>query len=708
MLKKLKFIKHKKLSIKFITYIILILKSHLSYSQIFNADQNPPSVKWLQIHTENFQIIYPFEFNNEAQRMANVLEKTIEKVSESLNKKPKKISIILQNQGTTSNGFVQLAPRRSEFFTTPSQSFDYQNWLNSLAIHELRHVVQFDKLTGSYNSPPFEALSLAIFGINLPPWFYEGDAVLTETSLTKAGRGRIPEWNIILRSNLLSDKNFSYSKDYFGSLKDFTPGYYQLGFFMNTKQRREFGDNITDQLFNRIRNLPFRPYNLSNSLKKFTGLSTRMLHHSTVTELKNLWSDQLSQVNYENYRALHFRKNTFAENYLLPTAISNERILFLKNSKAENPAFYILEKNGKQKRILTIGYQEIPWFSYANEKIVWDELRHDPRYYQRSFNVINIYNLKTKRARQITHKSRLFAPALSPNGEIITAIEIGLDNQIYLVELDSDTGKILNRYASPQNDMLQMPSFNAAGDKIILVGIARTGKTLYEFDRRAKTFNQLFPLQLQEILRPAYAGEQIVFKAHFNGIDNLYRFDPADKQIYQISSAKFGAYNPSYDSTENKILFNNYSANGYDIASLTWNQKGGQNISNIENTFVDYAKPISSREGGIDVFDSIPNLKYQSSRYKEFNNLFYFHSFYPITDENTSGIQLQSDNKLNTLSFYTGYQFNSALRKSEYTAGFAYKRFYPIFDVNYTNRARLSAKLYQQSTAFNTSNLEGK
>ena len=69
--------------------------------------------------------------------MSNTLEHLIGGVIKSLNKKPRPITILLQNQGVISNGFVQLAPRRSEFYTTPPQNLDF----NGLAIHELRHVV---------------------------------------------------------------------------------------------------------------------------------------------------------------------------------------------------------------------------------------------------------------------------------------------------------------------------------------------------------------------------------------------------------------------------------------------------------------------------------------------------------------------------------------------------------------------------------------
>ena len=224
------FVHHIYITISTLFILWSTLLSHKLFAQVYSSDQNPPSLRWRQINTENFQVIYPAELSAEAQKITSVLETIVDRERKSIRVKPKKISIILQNQGVTSNGFVELAPRRSEFYTTPSQSFDFQSWLNSLAIHEMRHVVQFDKLTGNLNAPFFEQLALAIFGITLPAWFFEGDAVVTETALTDAGRGRIPEWSIALRANTLSGRRFSYSKNFLGSVRDFTPATTNLVF----------------------------------------------------------------------------------------------------------------------------------------------------------------------------------------------------------------------------------------------------------------------------------------------------------------------------------------------------------------------------------------------------------------------------------------------------------------------------------------------
>lgn len=686
---------NKYLYFKLLYLLSLIFNSVCVQAQVYSSDQNPPSLKWRQIDTEKFKLIYPSGFHDEAQRMASALEVVLQKEGVTLGITPHKISVVLQNQGTTSNGFVQLGPRHSEFYTTPSQSFDYQDWLNSLAVHEMRHVAQFDKLTGHLKAPFFEKAALAVFGITLPSWYYEGDAVGTETALTDAGRGRIPEWTVTLRTNTLSGKRFSYSKDFFSSYKDFTPGYYQLGFFMATKLRRDYGKMMGDSILTRIARNPFRPWSFSRAVKKYTGMNTRQLHDSTVSELAKLWARQAEISDVKEYPPLNKRSSNVPEHFLLPAAAGNGTIVALLESKATSPAIVLIDSAGKEKKLFKIGVQENSWFSYAAGKIVWDETRYDPRFHQRSFNVVNIYDIQTRHRRQLTHRGRLFAPALSPDGRTIAAVDVSYSNKISIVELDAATGRQTARYDSPDNCMLQTPAFSDDGKKLLTVGIASTGKTIFELDRKAEKFTKLFPFQLQEILDPVYAGNQILFKAHFNGTDNIYRFDRKSNQIYQVTSSKFGAFNPFWDTIARRMIFNTYSVKGYDIAALNDPFENNRNIRDVDNAFVDYAHPLYEQEGSSNIFDSIPPKRWKEKPYRDVSNLFYFHSIVPIAEDNqffddyNYGLEFQSDNILSTMSFYTRYQFNNALRKSEYLAGFTWKKYFPVLSVDYINRPRL-------------------
>src|SRR5690606_18899272 len=329
-----------------ISYLILLISCvslNSVFSQIFNNDQYPPSVKWRQIQTENFQLIYPSAFEDEAQQLASKLMSLRERVSASLGKEPRKISIILQNQTVESNGNVQLAPRRPEFYTTPPQQGDFQEWMDNLAIHELRHVVQFDKLTGSLRAPFFEQLALAIYGITLPSWFFEGDAVVTETALSTAGRGRLPSWEMPFRTNLLNGKTYGYQKDYLGSLKDVTPGFYELGYFLTSELQNAYGETILDSLMTRMATLPIRPYNFSNSLKKFTGYSSRKWHEKVRSDLTLKWQEQVAENDPVNYPLFPTPETGKPESWLLPRPLPDGQLLALHQSARKVPAIVVID-----------------------------------------------------------------------------------------------------------------------------------------------------------------------------------------------------------------------------------------------------------------------------------------------------------------------------------------------------------------------------
>lgn len=667
---------------KFITTITLSIISHTGFAQIFGGEQNPLSVKWRQINASGFKIIFPSELEKEAQRMANTLGYIYPRVGRSLGRQKTTIPLLLQNRGVIANGFVQLAPKKSEFYTTPPQQFDSQDWLNNLAVHELRHVAQYDKLTGGKAYPFPEYVYFAWFGVSIPLWFFEGDAVTIETALTNAGRGRQPSWVMPYRASLLEGKKFSYSKASFGSEKDITPGYYQLGYLMASNIRKEFGKNIFDSLLTDIRKRPIRLYPFSNSLKKFTKLGTKKWYNRITEILKKEWIAQDEKSESQNYPTLN-SESKFATNYFLPVKIKDGRILTLKQSKAETAHFAIIDSAKNETKLLSIGYQEQPWFSYANGIIVWDEIRYDPRYRQRSYSVICSYNLKTGKQKKLTTRSRIFSPSISADGKKIIAVKIDLSNKCNLIELDAETGATLTTIPNPENLILQTPSYNSTANLITYISVSEKGKALWVTDKEEKT-EQLIKETQQQISRPIYINQGIAFNAHYNGIDNIYSIDTVSKKISALSASKYGAFNPTQTDSTAAIVFNNYEPTGYQISEMPLSPK-----PNGKSNFVYFGSAVQKQENTTSVFNNIPDSTYTSKPYHALTHLFNVHSIIPnIENEYRGGIQLNSDNLLNTFSFFTGVDYLRDLNKFEYNAGFSLKSFYPIIRATYRNRPK--------------------
>lgn len=672
--------RHKYFIISLIVSFISIFNLQLAFSQIFSNSQNPLSVRWRSISSSGFKIIYPSVLEMEAQRMANTLPYLYTFVGSGLKLNRAEIPILLQNQGVVANGFVQLGPKKSEFYTTPPQYFDSQDWLDNLAVHELRHVAQFAKLTGAKKHVFPELVYFAYFGAAIPLWFFEGDAVVNETALTYSGRGRQPNWIMPFRTSVLEGKNFSYSAAYFGSDKKATPGYYQTGYTMVSNLRTEYGKFITDSLLTRIKKNPLTPYPFSKSLKHFTGKNTRQYFLATQNLITKKWKEQEQKTPTKKYKILNYSAR-FESNYFLPVRINDKQILALKNSKANTSYFVLVNADKTEQKLFSIGQQEQPWFSYANGILVWDEMHYDPRYKQRSYSVIYRYNFGTKTAKQLSRKSRLFSPSLSADGKKIVAVKVTLDNKSNLVEMDAQNGHILKTFPNLNNYILQTPAFNAAGDVIAYISVSEKGKNLCTLAGGRET--TLIKDSRQQLSRPIFLDNNICFNAHFNGIDNVYIISIGDKKIMALSASKYGAFNPTF--TENgKMLFNDYEINGYQIAETEPKQ-----TEVGHNNFVDFSAVAEKQENPPNIFATIPDSTFKSERYRQGANLLNFHSIIPVIDnEYVYGLELQSNNLLNTTDFYTAAKYHSDLKRMEYTADFSYKALYPIFSVNYSNRPR--------------------
>ena len=91
----------------------------------------------------------------------------------------------------------------------PQEEFSFQNWFQSLIIHELTHVFELDASRGYakilrflFGKPP---VPFTTPNTTAPFWFHEGMAVFNETLLTSDGRLNSPFYQSIFRATALSN-----------------------------------------------------------------------------------------------------------------------------------------------------------------------------------------------------------------------------------------------------------------------------------------------------------------------------------------------------------------------------------------------------------------------------------------------------------------------------------------------------------------------
>ncbi len=675
-------------------------------------DQNPTSLHWYRLQTPHFRLLYPDGFAQPAQQTARRLEQVYVPVSASLNRPPRPISIILQNQTTISNGFVTLLPRRSEFFATPPQDPFLSGtlpWLDLLAVHEFRHVVQFEKALTGFSKGAYTLLgygALAGLTVGVPDWFAEGDAVGTETLLSQSGRGRMPAFDLGFRANLLAGERFSYPKAVDGSYRDNVPNHYVLGYLLTTFAKRQFGADLWSRVLDRYYRFPLYPFSFSNSLKKETGLRVEELYRQTLVDAEETYRKQqeglpITPVTFfatQPEQAGIGQTRPVFTNYKYPQYVDDSTVLTVKSGLGDISQLVLLTKGGQEKRVLAFGlFNDPDLLSVAGGKVCWVEFRYDPRWGQRVYSEIKVLTLKTGQLTRITHRSRYTVATLSPDGRWLAAVRSATNGQNQLVVLDAQTGAEHSTVANPTNDFWLHPRWQADGSRLVVVTLKAGGKTIEQLDTETGSRQALLPLSNQNLSHPQPWGEYVLYNSPQSGIDNLYAVHTLTGKVLQVTSRPLGAYHAVPSPDGKRLAFHDFSATGFRIAEMPLNPADWTPVGANQSTReVRFFGPLLTKDPGVaqlraELQDTLPPAKsFPVSRYNRLAHAINIYSYGPTvasTNNNLTAAIISQD-LLNTTQVEAGYQYNQAERVGNAFANLSYQALYPVIDLGFQSGNR--------------------
>lgn len=679
-----------------ITLIVSLARTQAQETLVLPG--NPASTKWYQIKTPGFKVLYTKGFEMQAQRMANTLETIREPEAKGMNTLPKRIPILLQNNSSQSNAFVTLAPRRSEFYAMPTQNYNFvggMDWMNLLATHEYRHIAQFQRSITGFNKLLFytfgqEAVAAMAFA-SAPQWFWEGDAVATETAFTSSGRGRMPNFDLIFRTNLLEGRTFNYNKQYLRSYKNFIPNHYVLGYEMVSYLRKQTGRaDSWGNIAKRTWNVPFIPFAFSRAVKKEVGLSTPALYKKMAGELKSEYEKQLGELELTPFENVTVRKNETFTDYLYPQVLSDGSIAVLKSGIGDIDQVVILREGRQIRRFITGPLNESGFLSAAQKRVVWNEYRFDPRWPVRDYSIIRGFDFGTKMQQVVTRKSRYAGAALSPNGERVLTVETDLNYQTSLVVLDYLTGQVEKKFTNPENAFYSMARWGSDGSQIISLKMTPKGKSVVLIDYRTGKEEELLPPSNENVGHPVLVAGYLLYNSPYTGIDNIYALNLQSRKQFQVTSAKYGAYNPCLSADGKTLYYNNQGRNGMDVVKIPfnpslWKSKDQLNVSTF-NTY----QHLVNQEGHAHLLDSIPSTTYSTSRYHKLPRIFNLHSWgaYVNSDLTIANVGITSKDILSTTQIKAGYDFDIVERTGALKASVSVQTFYPILDFTYSQGNR--------------------
>jgi hypothetical protein len=671
--------------------VILLLSTFLmlarsTFSQYYDTGQDPASLKWKQIKTSHFTVIYPEKYDSGGIVYAKSLDAAYLKLVSLFPERNFKIPVIIHNYTSQSNGYVSWAPHRMELYPTPEQntiplSVEYQ-----LAVHELTHVFQMESLNKGFSkgmSLVFGEQFTGIISSLLPLWLLEGDAVFAESALTESGRGRSPAFQKELKAIIVERPGiYKYDKILNGSYRDYIPDHYRYGYQMVAWAQAKHGLRIWNKALDYTANQPFTINPINISLKKDANLKKKSLYEETFDSLKTIWSKDVSESSPVIYEPLNIDKNGKYISYESPVFAGQGNFIAVKSSLSEPSSIVLINPSRKtEKKLITPGQMYPKEISYGNGNLVWVENQPDPRWENREYSVIKLMNLNTDITYKLSRKSRYLAAAVSHDGSRISAIENTIDNINSLVIIDAGTGTVILSVRTPGNVYLQHPLWTEDNEKITAIFLADAGEGIISYTVATQKWETLIEPGRDDLQSAVQRKDSLFFISSFSGTDNIY-LRTSNGNIMPLTSSRFGTSDLCLDGE--KIYFSDYTSTGNNICGTTIlkTQMSVNHISSssfLINRFD--IKPQST--------DNNSDIIYKPEPYRKWLHLFNFHSWLPFyadleqikTDPASvrPGISIMSQNQLSTLITTVGYEY-SAEKNHLFHSRVTWKGWYPVFE----------------------------
>lgn len=703
--------KHTVIGEKAVVLFLLFFISHGIRAQFADFGQDPASLRWKQIETENFQIIYPDFFEINAQKIANIYQ-TLYTHGNTLAHKPAKISMIIHANGGISNGSVAWAPKRTDLYAMPSQS-PSDTWLEHLCVHEFRHVVQIDKVyqEGMRNATKFlyymfgEQFTIAATGVYLPLWFMEGDAVTYETALGKLGRGRSPEFLNEMKAQAVEKGIYSYDKAGLGSFKDHVPNRYIMGYFMVANSRANYGPAIWSDAISRIGRYPLSFTPFASGIKKtlqngrdrlwqdstFRSVFVRpedvkrentrrnakhTLYYDNFSELRQIWEKETASRS-GGFDTLRTENNPYYANYYYPTPTEEGAVIAYKKGLQQTGAFVLL-KDGKEELLTRTGSLTDNKFAHHAGRLLWCEYKPHLRWENGGRNTLCSYDTKRKEYRYHKSRNNRFSPFFA--GEYVGVVETDNENRAAIVLLSPDLKREIRKIPAGENELFIHPAFH--DNRILTVVQSPRGIHIESILPETGIRERLTEPEWYEIDNPLLHGNRLFYRASYNGNNALYEKDLTTGETRHILHAPFGIRFPAVDPRQERLYFSFYTADGYRPGSIPLNRLERQVPRYRGYRLADTLQKQEGRQ-----LNPSYDSTFSTRKYDKFTHLLNPHSWGPLyidtqTEEARLGLAVYSQNKLSTLSLAAGY-IRSDRKRGAWVLNADYKALWPVFSLNF-------------------------
>lgn len=515
-------------------------------AQFYTNGTEPFSVKWSQIQTDNYKVIYPRGLDSLARVYARTLEQAGQVVGNSAGFSPnqnyrRRMPVILRPCSANSNGQVTWTPRRMELQTQPDP-YDPEPtpWEKQLIVHESRHSAQMQFGAGRpfrfWNILTGQLAPGALSAIYPGPAFLEGDAVVTETALSRAGRGRTADFLEYYRVAFAEEDYRDFWKWRYGSQKHYTPDYYRAGYVAMAGIRTLYNaPDFTARYFRRIQDkhgIAF--FNLDGTAREVAGKSFNKAFREVSDSLGAFWKrDEKARAPFIPSTAMVSPPERFTEYGSL--AVAGDTLYAIRKSLTAPEELVRIDKDGKERTVSLFSASTTGLiYSRLTDRLYWSEYKPDIRWEQKSSSDI-MYLTRAGKTGRISRGKRFYHPAPADHDLLLSVTEYPLEGGSSVTVMDIVTGIEFFHYPAP--DGMQVVETAWAGKELYASAITSEGFGIWKVKDYSCVLNPQ-PVKIKDL----WSNDgKLMFTCDRTGVNELYALDLSDGGLVQLTSTRFGA-----------------------------------------------------------------------------------------------------------------------------------------------------------------------
>lgn len=670
-------------------------------AQFYSTGVDPASVRWEKIESKHYRLIYPKEYQSEAKKIITKLEYMYVPISKSLDVEPFKTTIIVHNRTVVSNGLTAYAPRRIELYTFQSNTSYAQPWMDQLITHEVRHICQMDKINASTTRMLYliygEQIVGGIMGLYIPSWYFEGDAVLTETTLSNSGRGRTPIFTSRLRSTLLSRGVDHYNKSLFGSFREPVADQYQQGFILMKESTKRFGPNFWVHNLEKTAMNPIIPNPFFRSFKHQTDIGIARFYKETMSQLAEKERQRIANTQLNDADTLVPKTRRY-RNYPSFAIINDTTIIAVKKQLDKIPQVVLLQP-GKEKKLAENSLIEPGSLTSRNGIVLWAESHYHPRWEMSSSISIVKFNPATKKRTVIIPECRLQYPSLSHDAQRFVAVKQTLtdSNRIQILSLE---GVLEKEILPPANEIVMQPQWCSSDTAIVAILLTNQGKQLSRYSLTSRLWQPITAPTFHDFLLWQVVDDDAIITASWKENTPVCTVSLSDGSAKIIATRPFDIESAQMTSS-NKLICSEVTANGNKLT----------NVYQTSNpTSIDLFAPFNGDEfSHLNRYDSvalkfpeIADTAYVPKPYSKMAHLLNIHSWGPISinadNEVNPGFSISSQNSLSSSILSAGISFSSSEKNATYYTNYAYTGWFAEMYANVQTTMKNVERMKSDST----------